>query len=203
MSQLRVSVSDLEAFREWRESEDDSLEELLKRLRREEPPTPAMKAGSAFHAALEHCDADVLGDFDQDGFRFEWACDAELELPAIRELKAEERIHTQGLDLTLVGKVDALHGMTVIDFKTTSQFDAERYIRTYQWRAYTSMFRADTFRWNVFEMKPKSERVYLISAVHRLEQHRYSGMEADVLEKLVDYVAFAKAHLPEMFTHAS
>lgn len=202
MRALRVSVTDLDAFRYWREDEDASLEELLRQIRRLDPPSPEMLAGSAFHDMLDHAHEGTLEVASRDdGYSFSFACDAEIELPALRELKAESVFDVQGVRVTLVGKVDAIEGTRVDDHKTTGYFEAERFLQSYQWRCYLLMFGAERFRWNIFEMKPAGpEKVYTITGFHQLEQIRYHGMDADVTRLLTAYVRFAEQHLPEQFT---
>ena len=50
---MRMSATDLDAFRYWRDNEDADLGALVSQLRRELPPTEPMLAGTAFHKALE------------------------------------------------------------------------------------------------------------------------------------------------------
>jgi len=198
---MRVSVTDLDAFRSWRYSEDGSLDELLARLRREEPPTEQMLAGSALHAALEHAEAGEVTTLDRDGFTFHIEADVSLALPELREIKAEKVYVVDGLPVVVVGKVDTLYGNTVDDHKTTSHFDAERFLDTYQWRFYLDIFDADRFRWNVFEMAEGAEpRTYRVFGFHQLDQYRYVGMHEDCMDLLREFVAFARTHMPELIT---
>ena len=53
MTALRISVTDIDQWRYWQESEDMDLSELLKRLRRQGDATEAMAVGTALHRALE------------------------------------------------------------------------------------------------------------------------------------------------------
>lgn len=198
---LRVSVSDVDAYRYWCASEDADLPGLLARLRREEPPTELMAAGSALHRALELAADGDYSVLEADGYRFTLDLDCELPLPAIRELKATKDYIIDGVAVTLVGKVDALQGLTVVDHKTTSRFDAEKFMDSFQWRAYLDIFEADHFRWNVFEMAELPEpRCYRVFGFHPLDQFRYPALRSDVVRELRRFVGFARAHLPERFT---
>lgn len=201
---MRCSVSDLDAFRRWRLDEEAGLEPLLRQLRKLEPPSEAMLAGSALHKALELAQPGNVFNFEQDGFRFEFDGLLELALPALREIKAEKVYTIDGRPIVVVGKVDTLDAGTVEDHKTTGRFDAERFMDSYQWRFYLDIFNAWRFRWNVFEMAEQTEpRLYKVFALHRLEQFRYREMQADCLRLLRDFVEFAQVHLPERFAEAA
>lgn len=179
-----VSVSNLELFRWWRASDDLGLEWLLRRLRGEEPQTVAQAAGEALHRALESCSPGETSDLRSGAFRFYIRCDCEVELPQARELWIEKQYG----DLVVRGRVDGLIGKQVIDYKTTSAFDADRLMEGYQWRFYLDMLGADTFLWQVFVMDAFGDfaeadeglvHCYEIYQMHELTQHRYEGLEAD------------------------
>lgn len=196
---LRVSVTDIDALRYYLAQEDAELSGLLAQLRREKPPTPAMKAGSALHAALEMCEPGEHGELTADGYVFEMRAEGDIDLPTVREIKATKEYAIDGVTVTLVGKVDAIHGKRIDDHKLTSRYDAERFLSSYQWRCYLDIFDADEFRWNVFEGVPdrNDPRRYTIKAIHQLRMHRYPGMGADVEGELTRFVDFARQNLPE------
>lgn len=196
---MRVSASDIDAFRRWRSDEDADLEPLLAQLRRELPPTEGMRAGRAFHKALELAEPGEVGVFEAEGYRFEVEADLEIDIPVVRELKSTREYVVDGVPVTLVGVVDAMHGRRVDDHKGTTRFDAERFLDSYQWRIYLEIFGADVFRWNVFEWDERAPRVYVIRAVHPLTMYRYPGMADDVMRELRAFVDFAREWLPERF----
>ena len=199
MQTLRTSASDLDAFRYYLANDDADLADLIAQLRRETPPTPAMLAGTALHKALELSTPGTYGQLSADGYTFTFASDAEIDLPEIREIKASRDYEIDGCCVTLVGKVDALHGRRIDDHKFTSRYDAERFLSSLQWRVYCDIFNADVFVWNVFEGRPASDdpKGYVINAVHTLAMHRYPGMRDDIERALKRYVDFARVHLPE------
>lgn len=199
MATLRVSASDVDALRYFIANDDGDLAELLTRLRREAPPSESMLAGTALHGALEACQDGSLTEIEADGFRFTLDFDAELDLAVTREMKATRDYKVNGHVVTLVGKVDAVHGRRIEDHKFTSRYDAERFLGSYQWRIYLDLFDADQFRWNVFEGREVGERHYTIKHLHQLTTHRYPDMEDDIRRELAGYVAFAAEHLPERF----
>ena len=202
MDTLRVSASDIDAFRYFLADDEAELADLLAQLRRETPPTEAMQAGTALHAALETCQHGEHGELSANGYTFEFKADGEIDLPEIREIKATREYEIDGCEVTLVGKVDAIHGRRVDDHKFTSRYDAERFLGSYQWRIYLDVFGADEFRWNVFEGRQDTAdpQRYVIYNVHQLTMHRYPNMDADIRRALAKFVDFARRHLPERLT---
>ncbi len=187
---MLARVSNIEAFRRWREAEDQPVENLIEFITVDNP-TPAMLAGTAFHEALENAQPGTYEVLEAMGYTFHLP-DAELVLPSIREVRA----YGQYGGLTVTGKVDCLDGRRVDDHKTTSRFDAERYLAGYQWRFYLDLFDADVFRWNVFELRELEPLVFQVSAPQLLEITRYPGMHDDCMQLALDYLAFARDYLP-------
>lgn len=188
---MLARVSNLEAFRRWRETEDSTTADLVQWITASEPTEP-MRVGTAFHKALEACQPGSFERMEADGYTF-LLPDAELALPAIRELRGFKDYH----GLTVTGCVDCLDGTVVIDHKTTARIDPERYLAGYQWRYYLDIFEAHTFRWNLFQVREVEPRVYQVSPPEYLEAHRYPGMEMDCLTLALHYHAFAELHLPQ------
>lgn len=200
MHNLRLSVSDLDQFVYFKNS-DQQIDELMRRLRKQEPATPAMATGIAFHTALEFAQEGSYIALEAEGYIFNVLGHVSLDLPELRELKAEQAVYINpNLAVTLVGKVDAIDGLTVHDHKTSSRFDAERFFDTYQWRFYLEMFKADTFQWNVFVLKQTGLTEYDVTEFHQLKQHRYIGMAADcadLLREFLEFLGIARMRFPE------
>lgn len=203
MEALRVSATDIDALRYFRSDDEAELGDLLRQLRREEPPTEAMLAGTALHSALERASTGEHHGFAVDGYLFSFDTDAEIDLPTIREMKATREYVVGDVVVTLVGKVDAIHGKRVDDHKFTARYDAERYMGSYQWRIYLEIFGADDFRWNVFEGRETAPKNYIIHSIHKLHMSRYPGIAEDVEREVANFVAFARDHLPERFMKAA
>ncbi len=188
---MRVSVSDVDQYLYYLKS-DMTLKSLLARLRREEAPTEAMLAGTAFHSVLENAVPRSFHSVTQDGFRFDFELDAELALPDIRELKAEKQFG----EITLVGKVDAMYGNTIFDHKLSKRFNPEAYTNAFQWRAYLSIFDADKFTYNVFirytDLKTK---INYVKEFNPITFYRYKSLQSDVQRTLDEYAEFAHKYL--------
>ena len=138
-----------------------------------------MTASVALHKYLEHANESEQTHAEQDGERFYFHCEIELNLPQTRELKAEVLIPTQYGDVELVGRVDAIDG-AVHDFKLTERFDAERYAHSLQWRAYLMMFGAQKFVYHVFEGRQESGGLWCINNYHDLTFWSYPDMAEEV-----------------------
>lgn len=188
---MLARVSNIEAFRYWRDDEDSTPSDLVARLTTF-APTPQMLAGTAFHAALEHA---APGDYDTlhaHGYTFQMPTGT-LVLPSVREL----RLFGAYGPLTVTGCVDATTGKRVDDHKTTARFDAERYLAGYPWRFYLDLTGADVFRWNVFEIRELEPMVYEVSEPQTLETYRYPGMHEDCARLAGEFYEFARVHMPD------
>lgn len=187
---MLARVSNIDAYRRWLDKEDQSLDDLIRFLTIDEP-SEAMKAGTAFHKALELAQP---GDYDTlfaNGYTFHLP-EGMLALPTIRELRAYGNYGA----LQVTGQVDGLHGKRVDDHKTTARFDAERYLEGYQWRFYLDLFGADVFRWNVFEIREVKPLVYQVAEPQILTEYRYPGLHHDCKRLAAEFYEFACKHLP-------
>lgn len=183
-----ISVSSLELYRTWRQSEGLDLEWLLRRLRGEEPQTEPMKAGEALHKVFETADLGELMNAEANGYKFYFLCECAIELPTVRELSFEKQYG----ELTVRGRVDALSAKTVTDYKSTGQFDADRLLEGFQWRYYLSMTGCDTFIWKVFVISERYFQEYEVTQVHELKQHRYPALEDECHQLAADFLQFVR-----------
>jgi len=198
---FRLSVSDLQCWQRYRNSEDVTLEDCLKQLRREEPPTPILLAGRKLHKALENVQYGTAqeNEFGQAVLKYKdyvfiFQCDVEIQIPTVRELRGEYVIETGAGPVTLVGVVDSFD-TSVSDYKLTGHFDPERLQGSYQWRCYLQMFGAHRFDYKVFvadEVKPK---VWAIRDYHQLSFYGYPGMDADVRREVEGCARFMRQYV--------
>lgn len=199
---IRISATDIDSYRRFRADEEMTLEAFLADMQHWTPATPAMKAGTALHKALEHAEPRLHSTLKADDYVFLIEFSDKLDLPDIRECKGTRRYLIGDVVATVVGKVDAILGTRIDDHKFTARWDAERFLGSYQWRIYLEIFEADEFRWNVFEGRevPGEIATYKVSGLHSLRTFRYPGMGADVANEIGLFVEFARRHLPERFT---
>lgn len=196
---MLARVSNVEAYRQWKNwqplfdgQEEPTVDDLVRFITAGEP-SEAMKAGTAFHKAMELAGDGSHDEFEANGYRFILP-EAELTLPAIREMRA---FGTYG-GLTVTGQVDAVEGKIVIDHKTTGRFDPERYLNGCQWKFYLDLFGADEFRWNVFVIKELESLTYSVAAPQSLKACRYPEMHDHCEALAAEYRAFAEQHMPEL-----
>lgn len=193
---MRISVTDLDSFRYFKATEDMDLAALLARLRREEPPSPAMLAGRAFHKVLEKAAWESADTAEADGYKFHFRADCVIPWLPVRELKGEIVLPSPVGSVTLVGVVDGIDG-AIYDHKLTKRFDAERYADSYQWRCYLVMFFAQKFVYNVFEGEQDETGDYNIWGFHSLTFYAYESMRADVLREVGELAELIAEHIPE------
>jgi hypothetical protein len=195
---IRLSVTDLESYRHWRERDDQDLVALVERLRGVSEPTPQMEAGKAFAKLMENAiEGTAMVERTVTPWTFDFTgLDTTLEIPPVRELKGEWLLHTSSGPVTLVGKVDGLHGRRVHDQKLTERWDAERYLDSLQWRAYLVMFDAYAFTYDVFVARYNGNRIN-VTEYHPMTFYRYPAIEADVRRAVEDLARVVAEHVPE------
>src|SRR5579859_7493831 len=180
---MRISVTHLDQLAYFHASDGEpwemSLDELVRRLLNQEPPSPAMAAGTAFHSILENAKAgDELREVERDGFKFRFEVDGET--------------------VTLSGQVDAFTGWRVDDHKLTERLDAEKYADSWQWRAYLSLYGCDEFRYNIFECYLRErENVRIVHSYHPLTFYRYPDMESDLQRAVEQFTHFVRTYAPQ------
>lgn len=195
---ISASVSNVELYRRFRSSEDFPLDILLRQMRGETEPTEKMRAGTALHAYLEHADDDAVSVAYSDGYTFHFACESSIDLSPVRELRGQRVFSlSNGETIEVRGRVDALDGMTVDDHKLSADFDAARYMESYQWRLYLAIFGATQFRYNVFVGAADREdaTVWTIRDFVQLTLHAYPEMERDIDAELIRYVDFFRTYM--------
>lgn len=187
---IRISVSDLQCYQRYRNTEEVTLGECLAQLRRQSPPTPSMLAGRALHEALEHAEYNVETNcLKWDDYLFFFQCDIDLAIPDVRELKAEIEMITPFGPVTLVGVVDSIDS-AICDYKLTGRFDAERLADSWQWRCYLHMFNRHKFIYKVFVGEEIKDREWAIRDYHEMPVYRYVGMEQEIQREVDQCAAF-------------
>jgi hypothetical protein len=185
---LRVSVSNLDLYRIYREDEDYPLSVFLKQLRGEGERTPGMERGYAFAKAMELAAFGESSILTAEGHSFGFTCDVEIEAWPRREEKREKDYG----GVIVTARCDRVFGRIVADDKTTENYDVEGYIDRFQWRYYLDLWEADEFRWHVWEVKQLTNpREWEVYAHHLLKQYRYKELEADCRELAQDFAEFA------------
>lgn len=198
---IRISATNLEAYRRWLENEDATIADMLAYLNRTFEPTRAMQAGTAFHKLLETRQGELLIEH-QDGFTFDFCeVEGEIYIPPIKEFKFTLKSEIDNEPVTFVGVVDAMDGSTVFDHKLTSTIDVEKnYESSIQWRAYLSWLDLDHFTYNLFRQYSPvaTPETFIIKEMMAISFHRYAGLDNDVEEMASGLVSFIKTHAPHL-----
>lgn len=211
---FKCSVSDIDAFRYWLESEyDPDGAELIKQLRKELPKTEAMERGIAFHSALEKARQGEFDYLQADGYTFFVKEGMEIQLSQFREMQFPSiRYTVNGIHCFVSGRIDSLHCGVIDDHKTTEEFKIEKYLDSYQWRFYLDMTHCNVFRWNVFVLYQLNKKdiprvvdcnpnkAYSVAALHQFKQFRYPSLREDCETMLKRFLEFCHQYLPERFS---
>jgi hypothetical protein len=212
----KISVSNLDLFHSWMAKSDCtycdgtgetnsgackacdgqgelSVDWLIKRLCRVEPPSEEMLAGSAFHKALELTeDESELMLLKADDFTFHVGCDFEMTLPSVRE----HPISREYDQLRVNGRIDGSHFGTIYDYKTTRSEDCERLLDGYQWRYYLDITGAHKFTWVIFQLKSLGDALedgkhYEIARISEMSTYPYPELHDDCARLAQNFFDFA------------
>lgn len=216
---LRISATTLESFRLLLQEGYVTEEELIAKVRQEPYERSwQARAGTAWHTclergqyALEHVWSDEIDDFsplcEVDGFTFHEDAVQEGEDhvgPGRWELKSLNCINVDGAPLTVVSKIDHMHGLTIQDNKTKwSSVDLSAYDNSLQWRLYLLSTGGVMFRYNVFDFRPpkKSDSYCHLKAIRTVKYWPYPGMEQDCREWVKRFLDWARDRNLEKYLH--
>jgi hypothetical protein len=148
-----------------------------------------MSAGSALHEWFEDfepgADRWVVGEMGP--YHFDFNCEVELVIPKKEHREVELSRYYDGFKVT--GHADGLlpEKSMVVDYKSTTKFDFDRYMDSFQWRLYLDMAEANQMLYQIFVWKNTSPFRYSIEEFHPLSQFAYPGMHDDCVELVRDY----------------
>jgi len=197
MSKIIFHCTDLDSMIWYRKLEDMTVDDMRGRLLRTEPANEKMKMGTVFHAILED-PPDEINEVEKDGFKFKVTCNSSIQLPQIREIRANKTYSIAGMDITLSGGCDGITGNKVSDHKLTFRPNPDTYFNSFQWRAYLDIFEADAFKYIIYSAKEKNG-IVTIHDVSTLSMYRYPEMVDDLKRGIFDLVEFCQEHVPEKF----
>lgn len=185
-NKLRVRVTALDGF-DYYQSSELGFDAYLTRILGEEGDTDATRFGTQLHEHLQQRDTDFL--------RRLWVGSTgtvELLPPQAVEFQCRTEYAFSDVGTVLfVGHVDAIHGRTLIDYKTTaSGIDLEKYIDSWQWRSYLSLYpRAETFRYEVFRCNKARDKLF----DHEwMELHPYRSMAEEVEQQVWQFAKYLR-----------
>jgi len=195
----KFSVTDVDSLHWYHILEDMTVDDMIKRLKREGETNIKMLIGTAFHSILENPPSDDISIAENDGFVFNINCDAEIILPQIREIRASKTYNVNGIECFVTGGVDGISGNVVYDHKLSFNPNPEYYFDSYQWRAYLDIYNADIFTYYIYHAKEiKDLKEIDIVDISKLSMYRYPEMENNLIEKFGELVDFIKNYVPEL-----
>ncbi len=174
-------ASKLDEFRAYLSGElwngdEYTADEFIRRMTSFEE-SPAMAAGTAVHGLIEDAAFGEMKESSRNGWHVKFDLDAEMPVPISREIPLQ-REHN---GITLFGRVDAMDANSVHDVKTTSQIDIDRYMDSYQWRAYLWMSGRRAFVYDILRVKVEDDiKVVTVLEYVPLKLSAYPFMGRDV-----------------------
>ena len=193
---MRVSVTTLDTFKKYLTTDYVSFDDLIASILGTLQENRAMQIGSAFHSALEH--ARYMESYCLINKGITFLC-GDVDEYVIQSTAREIKTTCDIEGVTVVGKADTIHGTTVIDHKTTSRLDIERYFDSVQWRLYLQLFNCNKFIYQVFEIETSDDAekydVIRIKDIHHFSFFRYPGMEEENRKLIQDFKAFHAEHV--------
>ena len=194
-------ASRLDEFRMYQSGEmfngdEYTAAEFIKRMTTREE-NDAMAAGTAVHKLIEDIGFGVLPEHaDMNGWHVHFDLDADAAVPLSREVP----LFREHKGIPLYGRCDAMGGHVVHDIKTTQAIDIDRYMDSYQWRAYLWMSGRRLFFYDIFKVKLEADiKVVTVQEYTRLKLDAYPYMDRDVERLLEEFDACVRAlAIPEI-----
>lgn len=184
----------------WNGDEYTSAE-FIKRLTSYEE-SPAMAAGTAVHAVIERAAfGELPRETDMNGWHIVMDLDAEIAMPEFREVP----LFREHKGIPLFGRCDAIDANAVHDLKTTSQIDIDRYMDSYQWRAYLYMSGRRNFVYDILRVKLEEDiKVVTVLDYTPIRVSAYPALSSDVERLLEQYDECVRAlGIPELLKVAA
>lgn len=196
MRRLLLHVTDLDGWVWFNRIESMTIDEMVGRLLRTEPPKEQMAIGTIWHSIVED-PPDTIDCIKRDGYEFVMEYNGELVLPQIREIRANKSYQIDGVTVTLTGGTDGISGNKVTDHKLSFRPNPENYFGAYQWKAYLDIYNADSFEYIIYHAKQKGN-VITINDISKLTLYRYPGMVSDLKRGIKELLGFIKEYVPQM-----
>ncbi len=197
---MRISTTTLEAYRLWRDPEQDwmSEDDLIATIRGEFRPTREVALGLAFGKILERPDRyRVAGGYGVPDRTFgDLRFEDDVLAPALERI---DRPHTVFeakavgwyVGQEVVAKADQLVGGTLVETKTCwSGFTWEKYADSCQWRFLADLFQVPRVDYLVFELRESSTGVVSLADVHELPVYAYPALRADCEALVREFVGY-------------
>ena len=192
MPDITIAVTALDSYRYYVES-DMSLEQYIARLKRLEPPHPRAVLGTAMHDGISHLVK--TGSYSLLDKTFHIPAEIHLRRPDVMEVKVGRTFEVDGRRVRVSGRVDALMGQTLVDYKTTQRIDLDYLMDSLQWRVYMSLLPdVEAFRYEVFQLSKNPNKLgkYAVNHHTSVDLARYPDLESDVYAAVMNYDRFLR-----------
>lgn len=214
MAKLRISATQLDKWRKFRQFEWYTEDKLIEDLFGEFIPSNQMLIGTACHALID----DIIGGKPLDYGLHEsiddhyvgmvynmnaWMFDAQSlvqvfdHIPtsrfSLREAKNVTNIGIGNYDIELVAVPDLIYGTTAYDFKTVwKMLDGEDiqqyYIDSMQWKVYLMVYHISKFRYIFISLdKTQHDDIVLVEDIDTVSCYSYPTMFREVMDLLEDF----------------
>jgi hypothetical protein len=187
---MRISVTHLDGFDYYLNS-DLSTDEYINQLTSFRDNRP-MQIGRAYESILQNPHLfDRYNHYECDGIKFDNSIINQIKQfqdVKVWQLKTTSKYDINGLEVTLSGKLDCMLGNTIIDIKTTANYDYDKYYNSYQWRCYLDMFKLNHFKYFVATIK--DSEIVEINNINEIDCFAYSEMNNDIKDKLSKFTSF-------------
>jgi hypothetical protein len=199
-----IKPSSLDNFQAFLDGElfpgfEYTTERFVNDLLKLTPPSIKMTVGTTMHKVMELSKyTELPQSFVMDDWVVVVNINESIEVPVIREVPIKHNI--AGIDLN--GKIDAIDGYKVHDFKFTSKVDINKYIKSWQWKVYLEMVNYNKFIYDLFTINIDEENNTInINAYDKLELYRYPSLTEDVkqiIENFKDTLSNLKSTLVDV-----
>jgi hypothetical protein len=195
---VRISATTLESFRLFTRPENDWMteDELIATIRGQFVPNHKVLLGSAFGKVLEMPDRYRLrSGYTCDGFHFPEdvmaPALAEIDRRGVFEVKASM---TYG-ECVVVCKADHVLGSHLSEFKTTlSNFNADKYAESCQWRFMADILKPSLITYRVFCLSEdyKTGEIAL-NSIETMNLYPYAALHQDCCDLVAEFADYVTA----------
>ena len=188
-----IAPTALDRFAEFESGKIDP-DVYVDELRGERETTGAMWIGREFSTYMRQCwEFHLAGRYNRPASKFRWQC-PHPPVAAQSEVTGRIKLLVDGAPVTVSGRVDAIDGTALIDYKT-SRLDAaaKDYPSRMQGIAYLLMFpNATEMRWEHFRVSAVGKVVF-VKDHETVVTRRYEGMAEDFVASAGRFKAFVES----------
>jgi hypothetical protein len=193
---LRISATLLESFRLYLKADWFDEADLIAQIQGVFTPTPQIRLGKAYHACVEKPQLSLSGFYEKDGYRFEREAIEGMRrriIPGLFEVKTTKMIRIGSEDVTLVSKCDHIIGAHLDEFKTSTQFDADKYLASIQWRLMMWLFDTTSVTYHVATLgEDEEDNIVRLKGIESLNVFPYPQLKDDCFELVREFCQYLR-----------